>query len=83
MIAFWMLGSNQMERKTLHPGTIPGSILFGAGWAITGACPSLALVQLGQGYLPAILTLIGIFAGAWIYRHVHAGYFSWDTVSCG
>lgn len=83
MMVFWMLGSSQMEKKTLHPGTIPGSILFGAGWAITGACPSLALVQLGQGYLSAILTLVGILGGAWIYRHVHARYFNWDTGSCG
>lgn len=83
MIAFWVLGSERMERKTLHPGTIPGSILFGAGWALTGACPSLALVQLGQGYLPALFTLTGILAGAWLYRRVHARYFSWDTGSCG
>ena len=25
--------------RKLHPGTITGGILFGAGWAITGGCP--------------------------------------------
>ena len=52
-----------IERKKLHPGTIPSAMLFGIGWALTGSCPSIALVQLGQGYLPALLTILGIVTG--------------------
>ena len=46
-----------------HRGTLPGALLFGVGWAICGACPGVALVQLGQGKALAAVTLAGIFAG--------------------
>jgi uncharacterized membrane protein YedE/YeeE len=72
----------RIERKKFHPGTIPGAILFGAGWAVTGSCPSIAFVQLGQGYLPAAFTILGIAAGVWLYRAVHRRLFRWDTGSC-
>ena len=69
-------------RKHLHPGTVPGSILFGIGWAMTGSCPSTALVQLGQGQAPAVFTIFGIFFGVWFYRQVHRRFFRWDSGSC-
>ncbi len=46
-----------------HRGTLPGAFLFGVGWAVCGACPGVALVQLGQGKALAAVTLSGIFAG--------------------
>lgn len=46
-----------------HRGTLPGAFLFGVGWAICGACPGVALVQLGQGKALAAVTLAGIFVG--------------------
>ncbi len=70
-------------RRPLHPGTIPGSILFGIGWAITGTCPGSALTQLGEGQLPAALSLLGIFVGAWMYGLLHNRFFRWDSGSCG
>ena len=73
----------RFERKVYHPGTIPGSIIFGYGWAICGACPSIAFIQLGQGRLAAIATLVGIYAGVKAYRAFHARYFKWDTGTCG
>ena len=83
MLAFAVFARGAiMQKKPIHKGTIIGGILFGAGWAITGACPSMALVQLGQGYLPAIFTAFGILFGAWLYPHIHARYFSWDTGAC-
>ena len=33
--------------RPVHPGSVPGGLLFGVGWALSGACPTLALVQLG------------------------------------
>lgn len=68
--------------RRLHPGTIAGGALFGVGWALTGACPSIALVQLGEGQLGAVLTLVGIFAGNWLYSVVHERYFRWSAASC-
>jgi len=72
----------KLPKKPLHKGTIVGGILFGTGWAITGACPSIALVQIGQGYLPAIFTVLGILFGVSIYPKIHARYFRWDTGAC-
>lgn len=73
----------RLDKKSYHPGTIIGSIMFGYGWVMCGACPGVALIQLGQGKLPAILTLIGIYAGVRTYRFLHERYFNWDTGACG
>ncbi len=71
------------QHKIFQPGTIPGSMLFGFGWAVSGACPSLVFVQLGSGKVAAILTLIGIYIGVLLHKKIHARYFRWDTGSCG
>lgn len=71
------------DKKPFHPGTIPGSVMFGFGWALCGACPSVVFIQLGQGKVAAVATLVGIYAGVVAYRKFHAQYFQWDTGSCG
>jgi uncharacterized membrane protein YedE/YeeE len=73
----------RLEKKPYHPGTIMGSILFGYGWVMCGACPGIALIQVGQGKLPAVLTLVGIFAGIRTYRFLHQRFFNWDSGTCG
>jgi uncharacterized membrane protein YedE/YeeE len=70
------------EGRPPHKGTAVGGILFGVGWALTGACPSIAVVQLGEGKLPALLTLAGILAGTLLYPRVHRRFFRWDSGSC-
>ncbi|MHB8347617.1 MAG: YeeE/YedE thiosulfate transporter family protein [Acidiferrobacterales bacterium] len=83
MIGFQILARGQnIPRKPFHPGTIPGSILFGTGWALTGSCPAIAIVQLGEGQLAAAFTLLGILFGVWVYRQAHAQYFHWDRGAC-
>lgn len=71
------------EKKHYHPGIIPGSILFGHGWVMCGACPSIVFIQLGQGKIVALITLVGIFLGVRTYRALHARYLHWDTGTCG
>lgn len=71
------------EKKHYHPGIIPGSILFGYGWVMCGACPSIVFIQLGQGKIVALITLVGIFLGVRTYRALHARYLHWDTGTCG
>lgn len=71
------------QNKIFQPGTIPGSMLFGFGWAVSGACPSMVFVQLGSGKLAAIFTLLGIFVGVVVHKKLHARFFRWDTGSCG
>lgn len=67
--------------RRLHRGTIPGSLLFGVGWALTGACPAIALVQLGQGRLASLVTVTGIIVGTWLHRRAQARL-RWDGGSC-
>lgn len=70
------------RRRPIHKGTLLGGIIFGAGWALSGACPSIALVQLGEGQLAAGYTLAGIFLGNWLYGALHERVLQWDTGSC-
>jgi uncharacterized protein len=69
--------------RTFHPGIIPGAMIFGVGWAITGTCPGTAMAQLGEGHLAALIVIAGTFVGAWIYPRVHARYFNWQASRCG
>lgn len=68
--------------RNLHRGTLAGGAIFGIGWALSGACPSIALVQIGEGQLAAGLTIAGIIGGNWLYSIVHERYFRWSVGSC-
>jgi uncharacterized protein len=76
------VSSPRWSERRFHPGTIPGAALFGAGWAVAGACPSVALVQLGEGKMLAIVTLLGIFLGNYGYSWLHERCFRWLASSC-
>ena len=45
--------------KPFNPGVIWGGMIFGAGWAITGACPGPIYAQIGAGEIYAWLTFGG------------------------
>ncbi len=84
MLGFFPLFKRRgIAKKAYTSGTVPGSIMFGVGWALTGTCPSIALVQLGEGQLAALITIIGNFSGVWIYRKIAAPTFQLDTGICG
>jgi uncharacterized membrane protein YedE/YeeE len=72
-----------LQPRPIHRGTIAGGVLFGIGWALTGACPGASLVQLGEGQLAALISVGGIVAGTLAYRHAHARWFGWDRGACG
>lgn len=46
-----------------EPRHIWGSVLFGVGWAISGACPGPIATQLGQGVAWALFTTAGVVVG--------------------
>jgi len=82
-IGFFLLDRSQIGlQKPIHKGIVPGSILFGVGWALTGTCPAVIISQIGEGYLPALITLAGLVMGMILYKKIHARYFSWDPGSC-
>lgn len=53
--------------KVFQKGQIYGGLIFGLGWAITGACPGPLFAQIGSGYLTVIVTLLSAIAGTWTY----------------
>lgn len=56
--------------KTFNKGQIYGGILFGIGWAITGACPGPLFAQIGTGATVVIITLLSAIAGTWFYGYI-------------
>ena len=62
--------SIQLDPKKFHKGQIYGGLLFGFGWALTGACPGPLFAQIGTGATVIIVTLFSAIAGTWVY-----GYF--------
>lgn len=56
--------------KKFNKGQIYGGLIFGFGWAITGACPGPLFAQIGTGALVIVITLLSAIAGTWVY-----GYF--------
>ncbi len=55
--------------KPFHKGVIIGGILFGAGWAVTGACPGPIYAQIGAGAWMAWFTLAGALLGMFGYAY--------------
>jgi len=53
--------------KKFNKGQIWGGLLFGFGWAITGACPGPLFAQIGTGATVISITLLSAIAGTWVY----------------
>ena len=60
----------KIEPKIFNKGQIYGGLLFGFGWAITGACPGPLFAQIGTGVTVIAVTLVSAILGTWVY-----GYF--------
>src|SRR5690606_2210420 len=60
----------QTKRKTLNKGTVIGGLLFGMGWAMTGACPGSLYALAGAGFPALIVTILAALVGTWIYGAV-------------
>jgi uncharacterized membrane protein YedE/YeeE len=46
---------------------IVGSLIFGVGWGVSGACPGPVAAQVGQGIGWGLLTLVGVVIGVRIF----------------
>lgn len=60
----------QFFPKKFNKGQIYGGLIFGFGWALTGACPGPLFAQIGSGFLVITVVLLSAVAGTWVY-----GYF--------
>lgn len=58
------------HKKKFNKGQIYGGLIFGFGWALTGACPGPLFAQIGTGATVVVVTLFSAIAGTWVY-----GYF--------
>lgn len=77
MISVWLIKKFNIKtvygetiifpKKTFSVGQIYGGLLFGLGWAITGACPGPLFAQIGTGVSVVCITLISAIAGTWTY----------------
>jgi uncharacterized membrane protein YedE/YeeE len=77
MISVWLIKRFQLKtisgepiviaQKKYNHGYIIGGLLFGIGWALTGACPGPLYAQLGSGATVTIVTLLSALAGTWTY----------------
>jgi uncharacterized membrane protein YedE/YeeE len=77
MISVWLIKSFNIktfsgepitfENKKFSKGQIYGGLIFGIGWAITGACPGPLFAQIGSGFVVVIVTLLSAIAGTWVY----------------
>ena len=59
-----------VQDKTFNKGQVYGGLIFGLGWALTGACPGPLFAQIGIGLLAVGVTLLSAVTGTWLY-----GYF--------
>jgi uncharacterized membrane protein YedE/YeeE len=53
--------------KTFNKGQVYGGLIFGVGWAITGACPGPLFAQIGTGATVIIIPLLSAILGTWVY----------------
>jgi hypothetical protein len=56
--------------KKFHWGNVIGALIFGLGWALTGACPGPLFAQIGSGFLVVAVTLLSAIGGTWVYGFV-------------
>lgn len=55
--------SRDIDRRLLL-----GSLVFGIGWGIAGFCPGPAIVSAGAGQPKAIVFVVAMLAGMWIFE---------------
>ena len=76
-LSIWLLRKLQVSSKSgvpiekpvkvYHHGVILGGLIFGFGWALTGACPGPLYAQIGAGYLVTLITFLAALLGTWVY----------------
>jgi len=56
-----------ISKKEFTWGNVYGGLIFGLGWAITGACPGPLFALIGSGLPVIAVTLLSAVAGTWVY----------------
>ena len=67
-----LLTGETVQWETVRPERrhVAGSVLFGIGWGVAGACPGPIATQLGQGIAWGIPTAVGLVAGILLFARL-------------
>lgn len=57
-------------KPTRYLANIVGGVVFGIGFALLGYCPGTGAAALGQGNLDAIVGIIGLMAGSYLFAEL-------------
>jgi uncharacterized membrane protein YedE/YeeE len=60
----------EFHPKKFNKGQVYGGLLFGSGWALTGACPGPLFAQVGAGILVVLVVIASAIAGTWTYGYL-------------
>lgn len=55
------------KKKLLPKSNILGGVMFGAGWALVGACPAPLFIHLGLGNWIILIPILSAILGVFIY----------------
>lgn len=80
IVSVWLIRKSRLktihgEDIVFHPkkfnkGQVYGGLIFGFGWALTGACPGPLFAQIGTGSFAVVVVLISAIAGTWVYGYL-------------
>lgn len=57
----------KLSSKEMNKGQMIGGLLFGLGWALTGACPGPLFAQIGSGFVIISIVFVSAITGTWVY----------------
>lgn len=57
----------KIEPKIFSWGNVIGGVMFGLGWAMTGACPGPLYALVGSGIYVIVVALLSAVFGTYIY----------------
>jgi len=58
------------QKEKAFKAALFGGIIFGLGWALSGACPGPMFVSLGEGYLSFIVVIFFALLGTYLYGYL-------------
>lgn len=65
------LGAVDLSQVWINPtfiwGQLVGGFLLGVGFIMSGLCPGTSLVSAASGRVDALVTVVGIFLGTWLF----------------
>ncbi len=60
-----------IPKREFSWGVVIGGVLFGFGWALTGACPGPIYALFGSGIPVFLVVLLSAIAGTYVYGLLH------------